>query len=101
MTQAEIIERIGFGCGGDAAETLFRAGFRAVRPSPFDDGEGTPIRDFVSWTGLDATSTREGEAVARGWRLRAVREDGAHASARAIFGTTRANAEFAGAQGSA
>ena len=101
MTHAEIAARLGYGCGGDTAEALFRAGFRAIRPSPFDDGEGAPIHDFVSWTRLDALAAREGEAVAATWRRRATREDGSHASARAIFGTPRANAEFARARGTA
>jgi hypothetical protein len=86
MTQDEIIEKIGFGCGGDTAETLFRAGFRAIRPSPFDDGEGTPIRDFVSWTGVDARAASEGQAVAATWRRHAEDADGSVKSIGSIFG---------------
>ena len=89
MTQAEIIERIGFGCGGDAAETLFRAGFRAIRPSPFDDGEGSPIRDFVSWTRLDAAAASEGEAVAATWRRHGYSPCGSERSTQGIFGKVK------------
>ncbi len=89
MTHAEIIEKVGYGCGGDTAEVLFRAGFRAIRPSPFDDGEGAPIHDFCSWTRLDAAAASEGEAVAATWRRHGYSRDGSERSTQGIFGKVK------------
>jgi hypothetical protein len=50
MTQAEIIEKIGFGCNGDRTEALFRAGLRG---------------ECASWTRIDASAESEAEAFAR------------------------------------
>jgi hypothetical protein len=82
----ELTSRMGFGCGGDQNEVAFRAGIRAIRLSPFDDGEGTPIHDFVSWTRIDSLAASEGEAIASAWRIRAERGDGTRVSAATIFG---------------
>lgn len=89
MTQAEIVSMIGFGCNGDRNETLFRAGFRAIRPSPFDDGEGAPIRDFCSWTGVDASAASEGNAVAATWRRHGYSACGSERSTQGIFGKVK------------
>jgi hypothetical protein len=66
MTQAEIIERIGFGCNGDRNEALFRAGYRPLRESPFNEKS----HDFVSWTRLDRAAEYEGIARATTITLR-------------------------------
>lgn len=89
MKEQEIAARLGYGCGGDTAETLWRAGFRAIRTSPFDDGEGTPIHDFVSWTGLDAAAASEGDAVAATWRRHGYSRDGSERSIGGIFGKVK------------
>jgi len=82
----ELTSRMGFGCNGDHREVAYRAGVRAIRLSPFDDGEGTPIHDFVSWTRLDSLAASEGEAVASAWRIRAERGDGTRQAVPTIFG---------------
>jgi len=82
----ELCSRIGFGCAGDHREVAFRAGIRAIRPSPFDDGEGERIHDFVSWTRIDSLAASEGEAIASAWRIRAERGDGSRPAVPTLFG---------------
>jgi hypothetical protein len=66
MTQAEIIERIGFGCNGDRNEALFRAGFRPLRQSPFNPQS----YEYVSYTHIDRGAEEEGIAFVRTRALR-------------------------------
>ena len=66
MTQAEIIERIGFGCNGDRNEALFRAGYRPLRQSPFNPQS----YEYVSYTHIDRSAEEEGIAFVRTRDLR-------------------------------
>ena len=66
MTQAEIIERIGFGCNGDRNEALFRAGYRPLRQSPFN----AQSYEYVSYTHIDRGAEEEGIAFVRTRDLR-------------------------------
>ncbi|MGA1354589.1 MAG: hypothetical protein ACO32I_07455 [Candidatus Limnocylindrus sp.] len=71
MTQAELIAKIGFGCAGDREEILFRAGYRPIRPSPFNND----TKEFVSWTPLDRSAEEEGIAF---WRSREMQSGSRH-----------------------
>jgi|LauGreDrversion4_2_1035121.scaffolds.fasta_scaffold08252_15 hypothetical protein len=71
MTQAELIAKVGFGCGGDREEILFRAGYRPIRWSPFN----RDTKEFVSWTRLDRSAEEEGIAF---WRSRELRSGSRH-----------------------
>ena len=71
MTQAEIIERLGFGCNGDHNEALFRMGARPINQSPFDPQSW----EYVSFTTTDRSAEAEGIAYARTRALRSGSRD--------------------------